>query len=97
MTSPLHAGRSYHHRRLWNWAQVLRLLSQAYLLQKQAAPALQCVQHLRKLDHAHASHPGVNLIAVQAHVMVSTITPRIACKSVGIQLVGSMHAFAPCC
>ena len=46
--------------------QVLRLLSQAYLLNDQAAPALQCLQNIRKLEDPLAGSPGVLLTAIQA-------------------------------
>ncbi len=46
--------------------QVLRLLSLAYLLNDQAAPALQCLQNIRKLEDPLAGSPGVLLTAIQA-------------------------------
>lgn len=51
--------------------QVLGLLAQAYLLAEQAAPALQCVQAMQRLDSAVGSQPAVHLTAIQAYIMVS--------------------------
>ena len=51
--------------------QVLGLLAQAYLLTKQPAPALQCMQAMQQLDNAANTRPALHLIAIQANIMVS--------------------------
>ena len=57
--------------------QVLQMLAQAYLLNKQAAPALQYVQALQQLNSAKGTKPAVYVVAIQAKIMVSTFTAAL--------------------
>ena len=57
-------------------AQVLRLLSQAFLLNGQAAHAHACVQNVRKLQDPLAETPGLHLTAIQA---LAQVRPWIVC------------------
>jgi hypothetical protein len=50
--------------------QVLRLLAEAYLLNDNAPPAMQCVQNLRKLDPVLASHQSIFLSSIKALIKV---------------------------
>lgn len=65
--------------------QVLGLLAQAYLLTKQPAPALQCMQAMQQLDKAEDTQPALHLIAIQANIMVSSSSkaPLIICCPIG--------------
>ncbi|CAL5220288.1 g2273 [Coccomyxa viridis] len=54
-------------------AQVLRLLSQAYLLRGQAAHALACVQNLRKLQDSPDDAPGLCLTAIEALIQLDQL------------------------
>ena len=57
-------------------AQVLRLLSQAYLLSGQAAHAYACVQSVRELQDPSDNPPSLCLTAIEALIQVITCTSR---------------------
>ena len=61
--------------------QVLRLLSQAYMLSGQAAEAYACVQNVRKLQDPCADAPGLCLTAMEALIQV---WPCLLCPSLVI-------------
>jgi hypothetical protein len=74
------------------FVQVLRLLSQAYLLNDQAAPALQCLQNIRKLEDPLAGSPGVLLIAIQA---LSQVTYHHCPSSLRLHTKAALPQCAP--
>lgn len=52
-------------------AQVLRLLSQEFLINGQALHALACMKHLRELQDPIADHPSLCLTAIEALIQVA--------------------------
>ena len=74
------------------FVQVLRLLSQAYLLNDQAAPALQCLQNIRKLENPLAGSPGVLLTAIQA---LSQVTYHTCQSSLRLHTKAALPQCAP--